>query len=84
MTQPDETQPQTDLRVHEATEKAVQTLFGVGRLWATHGLTIGRAALETSATTLRMTSELLGEISDRLDAQDEAPPAETTDDEPTE
>lgn len=57
---------QTDHRARETTEKAVDTLFGLGRLWATHGLTIGRAALETSATTLRMTSELLGQISDNL------------------
>ena len=73
---------QTDPRVQETTEKAVDTLFGLGRLWATHGLTIGRAALETSATTLRMTSELLGQISDNLAEEAAAMPEDEPADEP--
>lgn len=55
-----------DSKVAEAAEKTVETLFGIGRLWATHGLGIGRSALVTSARTLSATAELLGDISERF------------------
>ena len=50
-------------------EDAARALVGVGALWARYGLGVGRAALETSAQTLKATSELLRSVSDRLDAQ---------------
>jgi len=54
-------------RVAEAAEKLVHGLFGVGKLWAAHGLNVGRSALETTATTLRTTATLLGDIAQRFE-----------------
>ena len=78
--------PQTDTTGEEASatteaiERALGDLVGIGRLWAAHGLTVGRSALETSATTLRVTADLLGELSDRVRAGDAEPPTEATED----
>jgi hypothetical protein len=57
--------------VGDTVEHAVGTLFDLGRVWAVHGLRIGRSALEASAETLRSTSSVLDEISSRLDAKRE-------------
>jgi len=57
-------------------ERAVENVAGLGRLWARHGLEIGKSALETSATTLRTTADLLGQISSRISDE----PAENTED----
>ena len=54
-----------------AAKAAVSALFGLGRLWAAHGLDIGRAALKTSAITLETTAQLLGEISERVEGRQE-------------
>jgi hypothetical protein len=48
-------------------EPLARTLVDVGRLWAAHGLGIGRAALETTATTLRTTASLLGVLAARVE-----------------
>jgi hypothetical protein len=65
-----ETEHESELA--DGVERVVSTLFDVGRLWASHGLSVGRSALETSAVTLRTTADLLGELSDRF-RRDEAP-----------
>ena len=60
---------QTDPREKEIeanVDRALRGLLDVGRLWASHGLSVGRSALETSAHTLRTTAELLGDLSDRF------------------
>ncbi|MBZ0116971.1 MAG: hypothetical protein K8H88_08255 [Sandaracinaceae bacterium] len=71
--------------VEEVAEKAAGALLGIGRLWAAHGLSVGRSALETSAHTLRSTAELLGALSERFakkaaqaerDAAGREPPSE--------
>ena len=62
----DETETR-DERIAEAAEKLVHGLFGVGKLWAAHGLNVGRSALETTATTLRTTATLLGDIAQRFE-----------------
>lgn len=54
-------------RIADAAEKLVHGLFDVGRLWAAHGLNVGRSALETTATTLRTTAEILGDLSQRFE-----------------
>ncbi len=71
-----ETNPEIDepSELESASAKAVSTLFGIGRLWAAHGLGVGRSALDASAATLRSAAELLGDIGDRFDPEDE--PAE--------
>jgi hypothetical protein len=62
--------------VEETFERTVSGLVEVGRLWAAHGLRVGVSALEASASTLRTTAGVLGEISDRFAAdRDEAPGA---------
>lgn len=62
-------------RDHELVEtvgRAVETLFDVGRLWASHGLGVGRSALETSALTLKKTASLLGELSEGFRPHEDA------------
>jgi hypothetical protein len=67
----DETTPSDDERV-ETIERAVGDLVGIGRLWAAHGLSVGRSALETSATTLRITADILGDLSERFRTDERA------------
>ncbi len=60
----------TDEALEEATtaaEGAVGALFTVGRLWASHGLSVARLALERSAKTLEATAETLGDASRRIE-----------------
>jgi hypothetical protein len=49
-----------------ALEDAVGAFFTIGRMWASHGLRAAELALETSAATLRITAEALGEASSRI------------------
>lgn len=57
-------------RTADAAEALAHGLFGVGRLWAAHGLNVGRSALEATASTLRTTAALLGELSERFEPRD--------------
>jgi hypothetical protein len=50
----------------EATERVVDSALTLGRLWAKHGLTLGRLALETSALSLKTTAELLAAVSEAV------------------
>jgi hypothetical protein len=58
---------------NEAVEQILESAVGLGRLWARHGLTLGKLALETSAVSLGTTARLLGGIADAF-----APEAERT------
>lgn len=44
----------------------MDNLQDVGRTWATHGLTVGKSALEAGAETLKNTADFLDTMSDRL------------------
>lgn len=44
-------------------ERAVRDLGSIGRAWARYGLTVGKIALETSASTLQKTASVLGDLS---------------------
>jgi hypothetical protein len=44
----------------------VNDLFEVGKLWASHGLNIGKQSLHHSARSLELTAATLGVISRRL------------------
>ena len=57
----------------EAVEQIVESAIGLGRLWARHGLTLGKLALETSAVSLGTTARLLGGIAEAF-----APEADRT------
>jgi len=61
-------------------EKLVNALFNVGGAWARYGLGLGRAALETSAVTLRNTATALGEISDAIERRAREREEDTLDD----
>lgn len=50
----------------EALQEAFSGLFRVGRLWAQHGLRVAELALQTSAETLRVTAETMGQGASRL------------------
>lgn len=74
-----ESKTKTDVAVEQVVDSAVE----LGRLWARHGLTIGKMALETSAASLGTTARMLAGIADALAAraeenlgQPEAPPAD--------
>lgn len=54
--------PKTDAAVEQVIDSAV----GLGRLWAKHGLTIGKLALETSATSLGTTARMLASIAEAI------------------
>ncbi len=56
------TTPKTDAAVEQVVDSAVE----LGRLWAKHGLTIGKLALETSAISLGTTARMLASLADAL------------------
>lgn len=56
-------------QTERSTDGFARVARGLGDLgvhWARYGLEIGRTALENSATTLRATADLLGQVSKRL------------------
>ena len=55
-----------DQEITENVERTLRSVADIGRLWASHGLSVGRSALETSAHTLRTTAELLGDLSEKF------------------
>ncbi|MCC6647245.1 MAG: hypothetical protein IT374_16935 [Polyangiaceae bacterium] len=59
--------PAPETSASPSTEKLVHDLFGVGALWASHGLTIARSSLEAGSETLKRTASLLGGIADSFD-----------------
>lgn len=58
--------------ITDAATKITSALFELGRLWAAHGLTVGRSALDTSAKTLRTTAEVLGDLAERFEDEEAA------------
>ncbi|HJL19739.1 MAG TPA: hypothetical protein RMH99_29015 [Sandaracinaceae bacterium LLY-WYZ-13_1] len=66
--------------IEDAVERTVSALVDVGRLWAAHGLNVGRSALETSALTLRTTADLLGSLSERFAEEERAAERDERDD----
>jgi hypothetical protein len=61
-TEPTSSTPKTDAAV----EQVIESALGLGKLWARHGLTIGKLALETSAVSLGTTAKMLASIADAL------------------
>ncbi len=59
------TDQQADLLTETATD-IVQRLATAGRMWASHGLRVGRSSLATAAKTLDLTATTLEELSDRI------------------
>ena len=53
---------QTRTHRQDELDKAVRDLTRIGKIWAKHGLGVGRSALESSAETLRATASLLGRL----------------------
>lgn len=53
--------------VQGSIDDSIRSLTEVGLTWARHGLTIGRSAVEASATTLTTVAGMLGELSTRLE-----------------
>ena len=56
--------------------QVMDNLQDLGRSWATHGLTVGKSALEAGAKTLKTTAEFLDTVSERLAQEAEDPTAE--------
>lgn len=65
------TQTETQNALNDTANDAFENLLSLGRLWAAHGLSIGRSALSASARTLEMTAETLSEIEARFEEKDE-------------
>ncbi len=59
-------------------DDSLRALTDVGLAWARHGLTIGRSAVEASATTLHSVAGMLGELSTRLETNLKEKAAEKT------
>lgn len=57
-------------RTAEATERVVDSALELGRVWARYGLSIGKMALETSATSLKTTASLLGAVADAFGTEE--------------
>ena len=57
-------QPNTSI-----TEEAIHDLTDLGRMWASHGIRIGVAALQTSAVSLTQVASLLGSVANELNAK---------------
>ncbi len=49
--------------IHSQLSRLAEDGLDLGRLWASHGLNLGRLALETSARTLSITANMLSELS---------------------
>jgi len=63
---------ETDELLEEAETAAAElvgTAFRVGRLWATHGLTVADRTLQAAADTLDATAKTLAELSRRIDGE---------------
>jgi len=50
----------------DTVDQILNNLNEIGRSWATYGLNAGKAALESSAATLKNTAEYLGTVSQRF------------------
>lgn len=61
-----EQQPSSTPKTDAAVEQVIDSAVGLGRLWARHGLTIGKLALETSATSLGTTARMLASLAEAL------------------
>ena len=55
-----------DGKVEEAARELVDGALELGRLWARHGLTLGKMALETSAVSLGTTARMLSNLADAI------------------
>ena len=52
--------------------EVVDTFVNIGRMWASHGLRIGRSALMTSARTLNDTAAVLDGVAQRFEGESDA------------
>ena len=75
-----ETTPESKLP--HGLEHTVESLVSLGRMWAVHGIEIGRQALKVSAKSLEVTAQALGDVAARIrkpdtsEATDTATPVE--------
>ena len=58
--------PDIDENLNEKTA-VTNALRAVGSAWARYGLTVGRAALESSARSLQVTAIALGQLAEAID-----------------
>jgi hypothetical protein len=63
-------------------ERVVNEIQGLGRTWATYGLTFSKNVLEQSADRLKITAEFLGTVSEQINRIEEAPEEPETKPEP--
>ena len=62
----------TDELIEEAETAAAElvgTVFHVGRLWATHGLSVADRTLQAAADSLHATAKTLADLSRRIDGE---------------
>jgi hypothetical protein len=60
-------------RSQDELDGALHDLFGVGRMWASHGLTVGKVALQTSARALEITASTLETLAKQFDERQGEP-----------
>jgi len=56
----------TDTGSKAQAARAFDDVMTIGKAWARYGLTVGKMALETSATTLNKTASWLGDLAQTL------------------
>ena len=59
-------------------ERALTDLVDIGRMWASHGLTVGKMALQSSATTLGIAADALAQLAADFAAEEPAEGTEAT------
>jgi hypothetical protein len=64
-------------KAEAAVAEVVESAVDLGKLWARHGLTIGKLALETSAVSLGTTARMLSNLADALSPVREEKEAKT-------
>ncbi len=57
-------------------ERALTDLVHIGRMWASHGLTAGKLALQSSATTLGIAADALAQLAAEFSPEEPAEGAE--------
>jgi len=54
-------------------DRAVENVLKVGRIWANHGIEMGRSALTASAESLKLAIATLDDVKSRLNGEPVAP-----------
>ena len=69
----DEQAPQAERETDPEIEEIIEDFIDIGKMWAHHGVTIGKMALKSSARTFEVTAGALEKIGRRLSPKERPP-----------